>query len=34
MLEADKALKVDDSIFEPITILRGFEATSKMIVEI
>jgi len=29
-----KALKVDDSIFEPITILRGFEATSKMIVEI
>jgi crossover junction endodeoxyribonuclease RusA len=29
-----KALKVDDSIFEPITILRGFETTSKMIVEI
>lgn len=29
-----KALRVDDSIFEPITILRGFDKPSKMIVEL
>jgi crossover junction endodeoxyribonuclease RusA len=29
-----KALKVDDSIFEPITIRRGFDTKSYMLVEI
>jgi crossover junction endodeoxyribonuclease RusA len=29
-----KALRVDDSIFEPITILRGFDKPSRMIVEL